>query len=233
MLFEQNNQILFFAYLISGVLAAVISAYFVKIYRSFSSSHIFGLAIGFALVSFSDFFFSITLDAANNNEIFNVLHWSTLSFASYGFVFIGLVYYFKKSTEEKFKLATKITFISLIPIGLSLIVAGITDNSFLPDFHQYNEYFRIVNLVTLGYIILSISSSPDVQNRTELFLLPLGFGTLFLSQFVRLQFTVDPTSSALIMSTVLKIVGLGIIIFTLGRKLKSPQITKKSVQYDP
>ncbi len=231
-LFAQNNQMLFYTCLISGILAAVISVYFLKIYRVFSSTHIFGLVIGFALVSFSDFFFSATLAAANQNEIFNVLHWLQLSVASYGFVFIGLVYYFKKSTEKKFKLVTKTTMISLIPIGLSLIITGITDNSVLPDFQQYNEYFRIINLMSLGYIIFKIGSNPDLQNRIDLFLLPFGFGIVFLAQFIRLLFTVDPTSSTLIISIVLKIIGLGIIIFALARKLKNPEMTKKSVSYD-
>src|SRR5574338_768211 len=146
---------LFFTYILSGTLGAIISVYFLKIYRVFSSAHIFGLIIGFALVSFGDFFFSSALDAANSNDIFNVLHWLRLSFLSYGFVFIGLVYYFKKSTEKKFRLVTKAALISLIPIGVSLIIAG-TNNSFLPDFQHYNEYFRIVNLAALGYIIFKI-----------------------------------------------------------------------------
>lgn len=227
LLFEQNSSLLFFMYMISGILGAAISVYFLKIYRVISSAHICGLVIGFALVAFSDFFFSMTIDVTNNREIYNVLHWLRLSFVSYGFIVIGLVYYFKKYTEKKFKMVIKTALISLIPIGLSLVVTGI-GNSFLPDFHQYNEYFRILNLVALGYIILKIGSNPELQTRSDLFVLPVGFGIVFLSQYLRLLFTVDPTSVTLIISGVLKIAGLGIIIIALARKPKNPVIIKKS-----
>lgn len=221
---------LFFMYIISGALGAMISAYFLKIYRVFSSAHIFGLIIGFALVSFGDFFFSSTLDAANSNDIFNVLHWLRLSLLSYGFVFIGLVYCFKKSTERKFRLVTKTALVSLIPIGASLMIAGI-NNSFLPDFQHYNEYFRIANLAALGYIIFKIGTNPDLQTRTDLFLLPLGFCTIFLGQYLRLLFTIDPTSFTLVISSTLKIIGLGMILVALARKPKNPEITNKSTSY--
>lgn len=227
LLFEQNSSMLFFIYLVSGILGAAISVYFLKIYRVVSSAHVCGLVIGFALVAFSDFFFSMTLDITNNHVVYNVLHWLRLSFVSYGFAVIGLVYYFKKSTEKKFRLVIKTALISLIPIGLSLIITGV-GNSFLPDFHQYNEYFRILNLIALGYIILKIGSNPELQTRSDLFVLPLGFAIVFLSQYLRLWFTVDPTSLTLIISGVLKIAGLGIIIIALARKPKSPVIVKKS-----
>src|SRR5574342_598892 len=97
-LFEKNDQILFFIYIISGILGAIISCYLLRIYRLFSSAYIFALVIGFALVSFGDFFFSGTVNAVNNEMTFNFLHWLQLSIVSYGFAFIGLVYYYQKST---------------------------------------------------------------------------------------------------------------------------------------
>jgi len=222
-IFEQNAQLISFIYLLSALIGASISVYFLKMYRLFSSSYIFGLLIGFALISFGDFFFSVTLDLVNQNESFNFLHWLKLSITSYGFVFLALVYYFHKSTEKKLSLAIKSTLLSLIPIISLLLLVTVIENLEIPQFQQYNEYFRIVNIISIGYVMFRTFSNSEIRNRKELILLPLGFAVLLLSQFVRFLFTVDPDVLTLHLSGVLKIIALVIIIFALAKDSKKTE----------
>ncbi|MGQ0606724.1 MAG: hypothetical protein ACT4OD_07255 [Candidatus Nitrosotenuis sp.] len=220
-LFEQNNQVLFFIYVFSAVIGAGISVYFLRMYRLFSSPYIFGLMIGFALISFGDLFFSITISFANKDESFNLFHWLQLSITSYGFAFVALVYYLQKSTEKKFSLLIKSALLSFIPIVSLLTLVAVIENIGLPQFQQYNEYFRIVNMISIGYVLFKTFGNPEIKNRKELIILPLGFAVLFSSLFVRFLFTVDPMSLTLVLSGILKVIALGVIILTLTKETKN------------
>jgi len=228
-IFEQNSQMIFFIYLLSGLVSASISGYFFKMYRLFSSSHIFGLMIGFALISFADFFFATSIDLVNQNESFNLLQWIKLSVTSYGFAFLALVYYFHKSTEKKLSLVIKSMLLSLIPIISILLLAISVENIGFPRFQQYNEYFTIVNMISIGYVVFSTFSNSEIRNR-KLILIPLGFAVLLLSQFTRFLFTIDPTFLTLESSGILKIIALAIIIFTLTRNSKKTE--NMELKYD-
>ena len=222
-IFEQHSLLLFFIYLLSGLVGASICIYFFKMYRLFSSSHVFGLMIGFALISFGDFFFSATLDLANQNESYNLFHWSKLSITSYGFAFLALVYYFQKSTEKKFSLVIKSMLLSLIPVISLLLLVTVIENIGIPPFQQYNEYFRVVNMISIGYVVFRTFSNPTIKTRKELILLPLGFVILLSSQFIRFLFTIDPIILTLELSGILKIIALAIIIFILTRDSKKTE----------
>ena len=222
-IFEQHSLLLFFIYLLSGLVGASICIYFFKMYRLFSSSHVFGLMIGFALISFGDFFFSATLDLANQNESYNLFHWSKLSITSYGFAFLALVYYFQKSTEKKFSLVIKSMLLSVIPVISLLLLVTVIENIGIPPFQQYNEYFRVVNMISIGYVVFRTFRNSTIKNRKELILLPLGFVVLLSSQFVRFLFTIDPIILTLELSGILKIIALAIIIFILTRDSKKTE----------
>lgn len=215
--FAQNTQLIFFIYLLSGLVGASISVYFFKMNRLLSSSHIFGLMIGFALISFGDFFFAANIDLANQNESFNLLQWVKLSITSYGYAFLALVYYFYKSTEKKFSLVIKSTSLSFIPIISILLLVISIENIVIPPFQQYNEYFRIVNIISIGYVVFRTFSNSELRNRKELFLIPIGFIVLLLSQFSRFLFAVDPIILTLELSGILKIIALVTIIFALAK----------------
>ena len=228
--FAQNAQLIFFTYLLSGFVGASISVYFFKMNRLLSSSHIFGLMIGFALISFGDFFFVTNIDLANQNESFNLLQWVKLSITSYGYAFLALVYYFHKSTEKKFLLVIKSMLLSLTPIISILLLVISIENIGMPPFQQYNEYFRIVNIISIGYIVFRTFSNSEIKNRKELILIPLGFAVLFSSQLVRFLFTIDPIILTLELSGIMKIIALAIIIFTLTRDSKKTENTE--LKYD-
>ena len=218
-LFEQNSQLIFFIYLLSGIVGIGISAYFFKMYRLFSSSYIFGLMIGFTLIAFGDFFFSATINLANQNESFNFLQWEKLFIMSYGYAFLALVYYFNKSTEKKASLVIKSMLLSLIPIISLLLFITSLENVEMLSFQQYNEYFRIVNVIFISYVVFKTFGNSAIRNKKELILLPLGFLVLLLSQFVRFLFTIDPIILTLELSGILKIIALTIILFALTRDL--------------
>jgi len=214
-IFEQNSQSLFFIYLLSGLVGASISVYVFKISRLFSSSYLFGLVMGFALISFGDFFFSVTVNFANKSDSFNILHWIQLSITSFGYAFLALVYYFQKSTEKKFSLIIKSILLSLTPIISLLLFVIVTENIEIPLFQQYNEYFRIVNIISIGYVMFRTFNNSEIKNRKNLILIPLGFAILLLSQFIRFLFAIDPMFFTLELSGILKITALTIILFTL------------------
>lgn len=218
-IFEQNSQVIFFMYLLSGLVGASISIYFFKMYRLFSSSYVFGLMIGFALIAFGDFLFSATINLTDQNESFNFTQWAKLSIMSYGYAFLALVYYFHKSTEKKFSLVIKSMLLSLIPIISLLLFVTFFESDGMPPFQQYNEYFRIVNTISIAYVVFRTLDNSEIRNRKELILLPLGFVVLLSSQLVRLLFTVDPMILTLELSSILKIVALTTILFTLTRNL--------------
>ena len=227
-IFEQNSQLIFFMYLVSGLVGIGISAYFLKMYRLFSSSYIFGLMIGFALITFGDFLFSATINLTNQNEFFNFTQWAKLSIMSYGYAFLALVYYFHKSTEKKLSLVIKSMLLSLIPIISLLLFVTFLESVGMPPFQQYNEYFRIVNTISIGYVVFRTFDNSEIRNRKELILLPLGFVVLLSSQLVRLLFTIDPIILILELSGILKIIALATILFTLTRNsIKTENIEVK------
>lgn len=184
--------------------------------------------IGFTLIAFGDFFFSATINLANQSESFNFLQWEKLSIMSYGYAFLALVYYFHKSTEKKVSLVIKSMLLSLIPIISLLLFVTYLENVEMLSFQQYNEYFRIVNAIFLSYVVFKIFGNSAIRNRQELILLPLGFVVLLLSQLVRFLFTIDPTILTLELSGILKIIALAIILFTLTRdSIKTENIEVK------
>jgi len=219
-IFEHNAQLFFFIYLLSAFVGVSITVYFFKMYRLFSSSHILGLMIGIALISFSDFFFSSTVISVSQNDSFNIFRWMQLSITSYGFVFLALVYYFQKSNEKKLSIIIKSIFLSLVPIICVLIFIPLSENIGIPSFQQYNEYFRIINMVSIGYILFRTFNTLELKTRKILFLIPLGFTILFLSQFTRFLFAIDPVTLTITLSGIMKIIALTIILFALTRDSK-------------
>ncbi|MCE9618154.1 MAG: hypothetical protein K8Q88_07345 [Nitrosarchaeum sp.] len=117
----------------------------------------------------------------------------------------------------------KSVLLSIIPIICIMVFVTITENDAVPSFTQYNEYFRIVNMVSIGYIVFRTLSNTDIKNRKILFLIPLGFITLFSSQFVRFLFTIEPETLTLLFSGILKIIALTIILFALTRDSKKKE----------
>lgn len=217
-LFDHNEHILFFLCIITGALSAVISWNLLRIYKLFSSSYIFALVIGFGLISLGDFLFSGTIEFVDNERIFNFLHWLQLSIVTYGFAFIGLVYYFQKFNEKKISSIVKTVLASLILVGMTILIIGLQNTQVFPKFQEYNEYFRIVNMIMLGYFVFRTIDNPELRNRKDWILMPFGFAILFAGQFQRFLFTIDPESIPLVASVVLKIAGLAVLLYALHRK---------------
>lgn len=222
-IFEQNSQVIFFIYLLSGIVGVSISVYFFKMYRLLSSSYVFGLMIGFSLIAFSDFFFATTINLANQNESFNSHQWIKLSIQSYGYAFLALVYYFNKPTEKKLSFVIKLVSLSLVSVIFLLFIVTSLESFGILSFKQYNEYFRIINMISIGYIVFRTLSNLDIKNRKILFLIPLGFIILLSSQFARFLFTIEPTALTLELSGILKIIALATIIFALTRNSKKTE----------
>lgn len=208
--------------MINALLCSGISLYFAKTYRSFPSPYIFGLLVGFSLIAFSDLFFSMTVGLATVDIAYNALHWLQLSITLVGFAMVGLVYFFQKSNEKEFSSITKLGMVSILPV-LLVITYVLVEQIEIPSFVSYNEYFRLANVLAVGYVIFSMLLNQRAKKRKQLNLLLLGFALLLASQGARLLFALEPESIALITSGLLKACSFAIILLALTKEPQKSQ----------
>ena len=224
-LFAENSQSLTVMYLISAVLCSAIAVLFFKLYRSFPSSYVVGLLVGFTFISFSDLLFASTVGLATVDESFNTLHWINLFVGLTGFVIIGSVYVFQKLDEKKFSGMTKSTTLSLLPIALILLYV-LAENVQIPSFTYYNEYFRFASVLAIGYATFSILLNKNTKNG-RFSILALGFIVLLASQCFRAFFAIEPAPFTLYAAGSLKAGSFAIILFALTRKSKTSKSLEK------
>lgn len=224
-LFAENNQLLTIMYLMSAVLCSGIAVFFFKLYRSFPSSYVVGLLVGFAFISSSDLLFASTVGLATVDESFNALHWINLFVGLTGFVIIGSVYVFQKLDEKKFSGMTKLTTLSLLPITLILLYV-LAENVQIPSFTYYNEYFRFASVLAIGYATFSILLNKNAKSG-RFSILALGFIVLLVSQCFRAFFAIEPTLFALYAAGSFKVGSFAIILFALTRKPKTSKSMEK------
>jgi len=225
-IFAENSQFLTIIYLVSAILCSGIVIFFLKLYRSFQSSYIFGLLAGFAFLAFSDFLFASIVNLAIEDASFNVLHWSRLMIGMTGFVIIGSVYVFQKMNERKFSNVTKIAILSISP-AILLTLYVFLENIQIPSFSYYNEYFRLANILAIGYATISILVNKNTKNGSNFSALALGFTGLLASQFTQLFFAIEPNAFALYLSGLIKMGSFAIILFALTRQPKTSKSLEK------
>lgn len=220
-LFSENSQELAVVYLISAILSSTIAMYFFKILRIFQSQHILGLMIGFSLIALGDLMFSITVGLAFVNKTFNGYHWVYLLISSFGFAIIGSVYFLQKSSEKKFQ--SVLGSLVAILVTASILTCVALQANVLPSFEQYNEYFRITNLATIGYVVFFVMLNQDSDKNKQNVFIIAGFVLLFLSQYVRLFFTIEPSFMTLYASSYVKVASVAIILIALLQSSKEPK----------
>lgn len=225
-IFAENSQFLTIIYLISATICLGIVIFFLKLHRSFPSSYVFGLFVGFAFLALSDFFFVLIVNLAVADESFNVLHWSRLMIGMSGFVIIGSVYVFQKLNEKKFSRLTKFAIAFVSPTVLFILYVFV-ENIQIPSFSHYNEYFRLANILAIGYATLSILLNKTSNNGINFSALALGFIGLLASQFTQLFFAIEPNALTLYASGLIKIGSFALILFTLTREPKTSKSMKR------
>ena len=202
--------------IVSLVLALVVMVYAYQFYKIYRSLVLFGIILGFGFMALADVFMIMALPVLNDPISFNLFFWLRLLSITYGFTFLALSYL--RSAKEAGKvdtLALKITALSVIPVFVALTITWFSNNSSLPPFTSYDEYFRVYNICAMGYIFIKSFQYSNSHARKDFMYLPLAYGILWMGQFSILFFTLDGSLSALIASYVAKDVGLAIFVIMM------------------
>jgi thiol:disulfide interchange protein len=201
---------------VSVVLASILVYFFIKAHRLVGAIYLFGLPIGFSFLASSYFFLGMSLLYENDATISNSFLWLRLITQSFGFAFIAFSYYFSSKTERTTKyFLGLITFSSAISI-LLVFVALVAAPPFLeiPSVNVLDEYFRITNLVFLGYVIYHLVKHVKPSNETISGLVwsPTAFSLMWLAQYSLLIWGIDGSQAAFILAHVARLGSLTLFI---------------------
>lgn len=201
---------------VSVALALILVYFFIKAHRFVCVAYLFGLFIGFSFLACSYFFLGLSLLYGNNVEISDSFLWLRLITQSSGLAFIAFSYYFSSKTERTTRyFLGLITFASVISIVL-VFVALIAATPFLeiPSINVFDEYFRIANLIFLGYVICHLVKhfEPSHGTISGLVWAPLAFSLLWLAQYSSLIWGIDGSQTAFVLAHVARLASLTLFI---------------------
>lgn len=201
---------------VSTVLALIVVYFFSKAYRLTRSLYLLGLPVGFSFLASSYVFLGMSLSYESDVAVSEQFLWLRLITQSYGFAFVAFTYYFSLRTER----ATKrflgiISFASVVSILLffgALVVAPPFLE--LPSVNVVDEFFRIVNLVFLGYIIYNLGKRLEQSREaiSGLIWAPTAFSLLFLAQYSLLIWGIDGSQTAFVFAHAVRLASLTLFI---------------------
>jgi len=211
-----STEILVVSEFVSVALALILVYFFLKAHRLMRFVHLLGLPIGFSFLASSYFFLGLSLLYKSNVAISDSLLWFRLITQGFGFAFIAFSYFFSSKTERTTRyFLGLITFASVISI-LLVFVALIVAPPFLetPSVNVLDEYFRIANLLFLGYVIYHLIRHSKPSNGTiSGFVWALSaFSLLWLAQYSLLIWGIDGSQTAFILAHVARLVSLTLLI---------------------
>jgi hypothetical protein len=201
---------------VSAGLALVLVYFFVKAYRFKSSVHLLGLPIGFSFLASSFVFLGMSILYENDVALSESFLWLRLITQSFGLAFVAFTYHFS-SKEEKtatYFLGT-VSLASAASILLFLGVLVVTPPLVqLPPVNMVDEYFRIANLASLGYIIYYL-----FRHRASLYTsvshlkgVSSAFSLLWLGQCSLFIWGIDGSDGAFIFAHVVRLASLILFI---------------------
>jgi hypothetical protein len=212
--------VLFFA---CGFLSAWLSfsiAYLMfKSWRLVRLDYLLGFPVGFSLLALA----FVIGDMAYAFPLASIWNWVSLLLGSWGFAFLVVTYFLRyglaetdesRSTELAFGVVGVSTFASF---GFILLLS-----SALPDYLAAESVFRVVDLVLLGYIILSLNRA--LKAEVELSAVVLGFTFLAIEQSSLFLHALDRAFVwSVIFAQLVRIAGLFILTVFLVRGFQSPE----------
>jgi len=203
--------------ILSTVLAFVLVYYFVRAYQLTRSLYLFGLPCGFLLLASSYVFLGVSLLYENNMAVSEMFLWLRLIMQSYGFAFIAFAYYFSSKTNEASERVLRM--ISLPSVVTIILVFGAL--YFTPPFLELppasvaDEWFKVLNLVFLGYVIWHLFrhlASPHKEAYGSVWA-PLAFSVLALGQYSMLIWGIDGSQIAFIFAHIARLASLTLFIY--------------------
>jgi len=229
--FDFADPFIFSTEVIAAVLAFVVAFHFYKFYKLSGFLYLRGLVIGFSFITFSEIMLAVDVWLEFNMEIFNMFFWLRLLSLSYGFSFIAVSYYYKHREEDKIPLMMRIGALSVIPLMIMIGVVVILPPAFdFPPYNQADEYFRIFNLVMLGYVFTSTLSSMVEQGRKEFIYIPAAYAVLWLGQYSSLISSLELNVSTFIAAHIAKVIGLALFVGMLLQVMRGKKVAAERTE---
>jgi len=201
---------------ISAALALILVYFFFRTYRLTRSIYLLGLPFGFSFLAFSYVFLGMSLIYEKNVAISESFLWLRLITQSFGFAFVAFAYYFssksEKTTKYSFGLISLVSIISILLFFGALAVAPPCME--LPSVNVTDEYFRVMNLFFLGYVIYYLVKHFEPSHRaiSGLIWAPLAFSFLWLAQYSSLIWGIDGSQTAFVLAHVARLASLILFI---------------------
>lgn len=229
--FDFADPFIFSTEVIATVLAFIVAFHFYRFYRLSGFVYLLGLVIGFSFITFAEVLFAIDVWLEFNPEIFNLLFWLRLLSLSYGFSFLAVSYYYKHREEDRTPFMMRIGALSVIPIMIVIAAVVILPPAFdFPAYNQVDEYFRVFNLVMLGYVFKSTLGSIVEQGRKEFMYIPAAFAILWLGQYSALISNIDLNISAFIAQHIAKVTALALFVGVLSQVMRAKKVAKTETE---
>jgi len=211
------TQVLIASEFFSAVLALILVYFFVRAYRLLRSSYLLGLPVGFSFLVASYVFLGFFLTFEESGAWADFFLWLRLLTQTFGFAFIAFSYYFSSKAERPIKYFLAV--ISLASVVLVFFVLGalVLSPPFfrLPDANIIDEFFRVANLVFLGYTVYRVVKQVALSSKVMPSLLwaPVAFSTYWVGQYSLLIWGVDGSQTAFVCAHIARIVALVMFIY--------------------
>ncbi|MCP8304863.1 MAG: hypothetical protein H3Z50_05280 [archaeon] len=201
---------------VSTMLALILVYFFFKAYRLTRSIYLLGLPVGFTFLASSYIFLGISLMYESDVAVSEPFLWLRLITQSLGFAFVAFTYYFSSKTER----ATKY-FLSLVSLASAISILLFFGASFvappfleLPSVNVVDEFFRIGNLVFLGYVIYHLVKYLEMSHEaiSGLIWAPSAFSLLWLAQYSLFIWGIDGSQIAFVFAHVARLASLILLI---------------------
>jgi hypothetical protein len=203
--------------IVSAGLAFALVYFFFKAYRLTRFVYLLGPPIGFSFLASSYFFLGMSLLYENDVAVSESFLWLRLVTQSFGFAFIAFSYYFSSKTERTTKhFLGLIAFASAISILLVFVALTVAPPFLeIPCINVLDEYFRMVNLIFLGYVICHLVKHFELSQGTisGLVWAPLAFSLLWLGQYSLLIWGIDGGQTAFVLAHVARLASLTLFIY--------------------
>ncbi|MGD6852939.1 MAG: hypothetical protein ACQCN6_12850 [Candidatus Bathyarchaeia archaeon] len=200
----------------SAIICFILVKFMIKPFQLTGETRHLFLGLGFGLLGTSYAFsaMSFALEALHSwSPFFISWFWVELLLRAFAFLFLAITYYFSR-LEKKTKLLWNTTFVILVTLLAILILSAIIFPQ-LPwsSYILINIYVRFFSLICLLYISIQSLRSHLEQADPKTLLVPLGYILLGISTYSSLIGAVDLTLFPLFGALVLRLLGLGVLLF--------------------
>ena len=207
-------EFFFFGGFVSAGLSFGIAYLMLASFRTIRSEYLLGFPIGFTLLGFSNAFFGL---AYLMPFLEGVTSWFYLLLDCYGFAFLAFTYFFRKSSFTSATRGPRRWYFLLALSAAVVVVAVLLSTSLLPEFQEVDGFFRVVNLVFIGYMIYCLNRA--LKAEAELSSVVLGFTFLAIEQYSLLLWVLDRGFDwAFLFAQLVRIAGLAILVAFIIRE---------------